>query len=212
MHLRRLAPVLLMLLVGVDQRAECAPVVFEHWGVGSGSIGGTSFANTEFKVTAVGNTDTRTLDHFPSPDPAQPDLDVYSIDHSSASIEISGIGQFALLSATRTFYSKVALAVGWGREGTQGDIFGGPFSLPASMAWDMTTSLAEISGLGVVVESLGSPAIVTSGGQLNFAGEYGVAAKFRATVVPEPMTIGLVAFAAVRVVSQRRRTSLTANL
>jgi hypothetical protein len=205
MQLRFLSILLAILYVGTHQIAYSAPIVFEHWGVGTGWIGTIHFSNYQFKVTATGDTNNRIFIPNPAPDPSMPDGDIYSIDHDSASIAIDGIGEFALTSATRTFYSSTVVAVGWGREGVQGDIFDGPFNLPALQSWDMTTSLAEVSGIGVVIESLGSPAVMTTGGQLMLSGEYGVAARFRATVIPEPNSWTLMAMLGIACMAWQAR-------
>jgi hypothetical protein len=150
------------------------------------------FVNQEFKVTAFGDTMNRNFTLYPAPEP-YPDNDIYSIDHNSAFIVINGVGEFAITSATRTQYSSGLVAVGWARAGDQGEIFSGPFNLPALESWDMTTTFDELTGIGVLTESLELPAIMTTGGQLKFVGEYGVAAGFRATVIPEPNCIRLAA-------------------
>jgi hypothetical protein len=204
MRVRYLPALFSALLASMFQIANSAPIKFEHWGVATGSIGSTSFVNQEFKVTAFGDTVNLSFTLYPAPEP-YPDKDIYSIDHDSASIVISGVGEFALSSATRTQYSSAFVAVGWARAGDQGDIFSGPFNLPALESWDMTTTFDELSGIGVVTESLELPAIMTTGGQLKFVGEYGVVAGFRATVIPEPNCFRLAAMLGVASFAPFRR-------
>lgn len=83
-------------------------ITFIHTGVGSGSLGRTSFAATEFTITAIGDTANR----------QQVGSDVYFIDHDSAVIDISGVGVLTFVSPTRTFVNQSGGAcwvLSWGR-------------------------------------------------------------------------------------------------
>ena len=79
---------------------QAAPITFTHAGSGAGSINGAAFATTSFVITATGFTED-----------VQTTGPAHFIDHTSASISISGIGTFDFITLTRTF--ATANAVGF---------------------------------------------------------------------------------------------------
>ena len=66
MRVRYLPALFPALLASMFQIATSAPIKSEHWGVGTGSIGSTTFVNQEFKVTAFGDTMNRNFTLYPA--------------------------------------------------------------------------------------------------------------------------------------------------
>lgn len=201
MKLLRFTLLMLTLLVLHAPSAFADPVTFTHQGVGSGSIGGTSFTNASFTITAVGNT-----------------LNVQSfgvgvfIDHDSAMISITGVGTFLFTTGTRTFVNNTAEIVGFSRAGIDGgDLFDGPIN-PQFATWDMLSSIGPIAGTANFLQWVNPqlPAVFTNGGQLIF-NDGPSPAIFTATVapgeIPEPATLTLLGlgFGGASIVRRFRR-------
>ena len=74
---------------------------------GSGSINGFGFVNRAVSITAIGST----LDR-PS------FVEGFFIDHTAASINISGVGMFTFITPTRTFANSPS--AGFSRAGVNG--------------------------------------------------------------------------------------------
>jgi hypothetical protein len=161
--------------------AAAVPITYVHTGVGSGTLSGVGFgAETPlaFTITAVGDTDN-----------------VVSCgstclfnDNITASIDITGLGTFDFLTATRFFVNNGTGVVGFSRAGSGGaDLFDGP----AVPVWDMLSSLGPIAGFGDLMQWSFSP-VLTTGGVLSFNSST-TESTFTATVggptVPEPATL-----------------------
>jgi len=172
--------------------AIAAPITIIQTGSGTGSLGDTPFSNALFTITAHGNTDAREFDGF----------DVYSITHTSATIEIEGLGTYSFLSGTRTFVTQSLALAGLSRPPIDGfDLYYAPTD-SAFATWDMLTSIATISG-GSELLQWGVEEVVTSGGVLDFLNG-SPEGTFQA-IVPEPSSIVLSAFAFIGLAAFARR-------
>ena len=157
-----------------------APILFEHWGEGTGTLGGVNFSGP-FKITAIGDTNNREYAPF---DP------VVWINHTSAKIQILGWGEFQFTTPTRTFSHFGKGSVGFSRAiGDGSDLFDGPLDHPPLQGWMMGTSTPEQIGNGMLIQWTSVPMISTSSGQLIMNTDFSVASRFRATVVPEPSCV-----------------------
>src|ERR1700682_2950338 len=99
-------------------------------GSGSGSLNGVPFSNTAFTITE--NADTANVVNL--------GLLLFSLDSSSASINIQGLGNFTFTSGTRTYVA--GSVVGFARSGITGtNLFDSNGSMPPSSSplygWDM---------------------------------------------------------------------------
>lgn len=170
--------------------ALAAPIEFEHLGSGSGTIDGVAFSAT-FAITAVGNTNDRQDLGF-----------AFFIDHTSAEINIDGVGLFSFVSGTRTFVNNSAHSVGFSRAGFGGaDLFNGPTNA-AFGSWDMLSSIGPISGGGELLQ-WGIEDVVTSGGIL-FFDDFFTDVRFTATVVPAPASLTLLSITGIALTRRRR--------
>ena len=170
--------------------SNAAPVTFIHTGIGSGTIGATSFTNAPFTITEIGNT--ASVQDCTVPTALAP---CFFVNDLSASVSISALGIFNILTPTRTFVDQDLLLAGFGLSGPTGqDIFDGPNS-PLFANYDLATSIGPVTGFGSLVQnqSLAGP-LSTSGGDLLFVDSL-TPATFQATiaVIPEPSTLFLVA-------------------
>lgn len=158
--------------------AFSAAITFTLTGHGSGSIAGNPFSDVDFTVTATGDTANRqSLLGF-----------AYFIDNDTASINISGIGDYTFSTATRFFVNNANNYVGFSHAGSLGaDLFANQNAAFAS--WDMLSSIGPVTGTGVTLQWDFSP-VVTSGGILLFADDYSATdtRTFQAVLsaVPEP--------------------------
>ena len=64
MRLTALVAVGLLSTTAFAVDAPAAPIYFIHVGKGSGTLDGVAFANTDFAITARGDTDNRISDNF----------------------------------------------------------------------------------------------------------------------------------------------------
>jgi len=158
--------------------ASAAPITFIHDGSGSGTLDGDAFSAV-FTITATGDTSNRNnLGGFG-----------WDIAHTTATINIDGVGVFDFVSPTRTFINNDAWIVGFSRTGNSGaDLFNGPQDA-ALAAWDMTASIGPISGEGELLQwgNLFDD-VMTTGGLLRFD-DFFTDARFTAIVVPAPATL-----------------------
>lgn len=168
--------------------------IFTHTGSGSGTLGGTPFPTSDFVITSLADTANR-----------QGGGDVWSIEHTSSSIWIAGLGDLEILTATRTFVCSSNQIVGFSRAYGLGgaDLFNGPTDA-AFASWDMLTLIGPISGLGSLMSWSGNPLINTSEGVLIFNDASSVGATFSADI-PEPATLGLLAVGGVALIRRKRR-------
>ena len=149
---------------------------------------------TNFSITSFADTANR----------QKVGSDVWSIDHTSSSISIAGLGNFDILTGTRTFVNNGSQMVGFSRAGASGyDLFQGPHDA-VFRSWDMLTPIMPISELGRLKQwSSYSPLINTTGGILIFNDTPGWAiATFSA--IPEPGTVSLLALGGMAVLKRRR--------
>src|SRR5438874_948883 len=135
-------------------------ITYRYQGIGSGSIGGTSFTDTAFTITARGDTSARLT--IPQG---------FSIQNITASITIGSSGTFNFITATRFFINNTSIGPNPGvgfSIATGPDIFDfGPE--PVLATWDMTTSIGPISAANGYTLSPSNYGILdTSGGVLAF--------------------------------------------
>ena len=194
----------MLLVFGVGcfhSTAVADQITFTHTGVGSGSIGAIDFTDAAFTITAIGDTANR----------EQPASDVYSINHDSAVIDITGVGVFTFITGTRTFVNQSSPIVGFSRAGSNGlDLYNGP--IDASFAtWDMLSSIGPIFG-DINLLQWSDEDVDTTGGVLLF-NTATTRGYFQASVgnasVPEPASIvcfgiGMIGFVAVTRAARHR--------
>jgi len=176
-------------LVGLAASAVSAsPITMIHEGSGSGTIGGVSFGTSGFTITTTGDMDNRVDVGFG-----------WFIDHTTASINIAGVGTFDIISPTRTFSNNASQIVGFSRSAGS-DLFNGP-SNAAFATWDMTTSIGPISGAGNTLQ-WGNFDVITSGGVL-FFDDGATDAQFTA-IIPAPASLALIGLAGITATRRRR--------
>lgn len=186
--------VLIAGLVGLaSSLAAAAPITFIHDGSGNGTLDGVAFSAV-FTITATGNTDDR--------------FDLgggWETVHTSAVINIDGVGSFDFISPTRTFVNNGAQLVGFSRSEGVGnglDLFNGPNNA-AFGTWDMTTSIGPIAGAGNLLQWGSSPAVETTGGVLYFE-NFLTDAQFTAIVAPAPGALAFLALGGLTATRRRR--------
>lgn len=182
--------------------AYALPITFSYTGsIGSGTLDGVAFGPTSFEFSAIGDTADRQSFLF---------LPGYWIEHSSASVTITGVGKFDFVTETRTFVNQGFDMVGFSRGSAAGltDLYT-RLANSAFGTWDMLTSIGPISGEFTLFQWLLSPAIDTSGGILVFDDAL-VPGTFQATVgeivpVPAPATCALLGFGLAGIGYGRRK-------
>jgi hypothetical protein len=190
----RLALVRLLMFYACGAMAQTLTSTFQF--SASGYIGtpatattpfqGQTFTNANFTITAVGNTANRTYDS-----------NNYCIQNDSATVEISGVGTYQLLSSA--LHSQATIDP---IKGVTGNTIGlwvpaPPFcnaafpnvavSVQRSSLWDMTSSLGPIQS----TSSYAATAMSTSGGTLQFgtnASPMGFQAVLTGTSPPPTLT------------------------
>ena len=180
------------LLALVMAEAPAGTLMFTHEGNGSGTLAGNPFPASDFVITALGETGDRA-----------PYSSGWFIDHLSASISIDGLGDFDLLTGTRTFVHNGAQTVGFSRAGIGGaDLFNGPTDAQFA-TWDMLGPIGPISGSGRLLQWTYTPLIDTTGGILKFNnGTCG--ATFTAVPAPGALVFGAMGVALVGWLRRRR--------
>ncbi len=132
----------LILLLASASTGWCAPIVFTHSVVASGSLDGAPFLSLPIMITAFGDTSNRIFDG-----------DAYSLALDSAVVDIHGLGTFTLLLPLREFLNPAPLEfgnvgtpiVGLSRGPAIGfDLLDGPSS-PDFSSWAMTASIGPIT-------------------------------------------------------------------
>lgn len=169
---------LLFLSLGTGSVAMAVPITFIHTGTGSGSVGATNFTNADFVITAVGDTTAQSA----------VSATVFFIDHTSAQIDIAGVGVFTFTAGTRTFVNQGSPIVGFSRAGAGGsDLFNGPVDAQFA-TWDLLTGIGPVVGTASLLQ-WDAGDITTSGGVLIFQnGSSASTFEARLGAVPEPST------------------------
>lgn len=183
------APLAVALLVLVPAGASADILTFYHTGSGSGTLDGAPFSTSDFVITASGDTSDR-----------QGDSVTWWIDHTSASISITGLGDFDITSGTRTFVNNGNERVGFSHAGHYGmDLIWGPTDA-AFATWELLTPIGPIAGEIERMQWSLWPWLETTGGTLIF--DDGTCdGAFEA--VPEPTTLAL--FGTLGLIAWRRR-------
>lgn len=138
--------------------ALATPIQFTYTGVGSGTLNGVPFADSAFRISARADTSNRQSCTFGV---------CTFVDHGSASIAISGLGTFDLLTSTRTVVSgDVAFFAHAGQLGPNlYDIAADPGLLDE---YDLDTSVGPINAFGLLNQWTALPLVNTTGGTLVF--------------------------------------------
>ena len=172
--------------------ANAAMITFLHSGQGSGTINGVEFVRKNFTITGIGDTANREFDG----------ADVFSIDHTSASITIADVGTFDFISGTRTYVNNSNGAAGFSRASIVGlDLFDSGED-PSLVTWDMLSSIGPLPGTGALLQ-WNAEDVDTSGGVLVFEPNAGVGGTFQA-IVPAPASLGVLALGGM-IATRRRR-------
>lgn len=187
---------LLIAAIGAPN-AHADDITFTHTGVGSGTIGATSFTGAAFTITDIANTSSVTSFS-----------EGFFVNDTSASISISGVGTFDFLTPTETFVNNLSELVGFGHGSLGADLYDGPANA-AFDTWNMLSSIGAISGTASLFQWTFSP-VNTSGGVLAFPGTQSSETAFTATIatasaVPEPSTFVLMLTMIALVLGMRKR-------
>lgn len=177
-----------------------APITIIYTSSGSGSIGSTTFTNATFTITELLDTANR-----------QSFLGGYSVDDTSASIAIAGVGTFNFTTTTRSFVNNLISLAGFSRGGVNGSDLLYASANAVLGTWDLTTSIGPITGTGQLLQ-WATPTISTSGGTLTFSNNR-TTTTFQATVgtaTPEPSAVSLawLGLAGISWMIRRRRVPL----
>ncbi len=162
--------------------ANAVPITYTYDGVGSGTIGTSTFSGAAFSIVASADTDN-----------IQPwsNADLQNT-HLSTSIHISGVGTFDILTASHTWIAQNCCA------GIGEDLSSNWITMNSTQLIDVGYGLD--TNIGPIIDNSPSninqfTGVSTSGGTMAFSSVSTV--SFTATVVPEPstailLTIGLV--------------------
>lgn len=164
--------------------AQAEPVTLTFTGSGSGTLGGTTFTDKSFTITAIADNDGVGLSRY--------------MEHQSATIMFNGMGIFDFITDTRTWHDR-SDKVGFSRSSitesgydlfSLSGISGTPFN-----GWNWDSDLGPITAAGRLFQwgpSTIYSAIETTGGILSFDFGRDISSTFQATVgsandaVPEP--------------------------
>ncbi len=136
--------VCLVVVLALAVSAEASLMTFTHEGNGSGTLGGISFPESDFVITAFGDIRVQS-----------PNYDyIWRIYHSSASIWIDGVGEFDFLTETETFVNQERQIVGFSVADSH-DLFNGPTDSQFA-TWDMQDPIGPISGMGKLFQFNGA--------------------------------------------------------
>ncbi len=121
--------------------ASDGEITFFHDGIGSGTIGGVTFNDASFTITARGDTLNR-----------QSFGPGWWIDHDSVQVSIEGQGVFDVFTGTRTYVNNDVHAVGFARAGLTGwsHLYGPVDGVLAS--WDMLSGVGPVDGQGLIMQ------------------------------------------------------------
>jgi hypothetical protein len=141
-------------LVALASNGSSQTIFSTHEGVGSGSLNGVAFASTPFTISSAWDIGA-VLSVGPG---------ILTADHTSASIDITGLGSFTFITPTRTFNNQNVPVVGFSRA-SGADLFNGPFD-PALAGWDLASPVGPLVGSANILQWVGFNDVVTSGGVL----------------------------------------------
>ena len=144
---------------------------------------GVAFPDSDFTITAVGDTTNRMT--------SQPVQNMYTIPDDCAWITIQGLGTYVFLTSTSTFVNLDDPAIGFGftsQAQYEGDLYN-IWPAPGANNWDMLSSFGPISCTTGTLLQWQHSDINTSGGTLVFADQENVSCTFVAQVVPEPSSV-----------------------
>lgn len=179
-------------------RASATVIAFEFKLSAAGSLEGRAFGLSAITITAVADTANR--ESIMEGGRAVG----YSIDHTTAFINIASIGTLQFLSGTRTFVHNVNYGgiVGFSR-GTLGgvDLIVGPAN-PAFSTWNMLTSIGPITGNAGIGHWTQSQVLTTSGSLQLYAGN--PATTFTASI-PAPSSLAVMGVSCLAHLRRRRR-------
>lgn len=165
-----------MVLVGASLPANASPIEFIFTGTGSGSLGGVGFTNAAFVLTEFG--DTASIQSCGS--------GCTFIDSISATVSLSGIGNFAFVTGTRTF-DYMGL-IGFSRAGAGGADLYNVFDV--GPAYDMASSIGPVAGKAELLQWT-METVFTTGGALVFADAVTYGTFQAVAAVPEPETYAM---------------------
>ena len=197
--------VLSVVVILLASTSWAVPVTFIHRADGGefqGTLDGNPFMVPDFTITAFGDTSAREAVA----------ADIFSINHTSAQIDIPNVGVFTFLTPTRTFVNQGSNAVGFSRAGSSTtDLFNEVAIVAGAFgSYDLLSSIGPIFGDGQLLQ-WDSPSVLTTGGVLVFADGFPENASYLAIVenggqVSEPGILGLLALGwlASRRASRRR--------
>ena len=132
--------------------AAAQQITITHQASGSGNLAGVPFSNTSFLITATADVSNVQSLGFG-----------WSLDHTTAEIDITGVGIFQFSTQTRTFVNNSVQLVGFSRGGTSGtDLLNGP-SDGSFATWDMLTTVAPITGPGSLIQWSSGDILVDAG-------------------------------------------------
>jgi len=191
--IRRCLGTLLMLFsVHHVQTARSTPITYTLSGLGSGSLGGVSFTNTAFTISALADTSQI----------SQPLTPLFRVTNSATTISVKGMPIGTLLTNTVTLDFQNPNA----SEANAGIFlyYQGPRLLSvfnsAFQTYDLSTSFAPHFGNAGIQSNFVFP---TTAGDFFFSSVS--SASFAASIVPEPSAIALLGFLAWAVGVKRRR-------
>lgn len=190
--------VAMLVLLSLGITAQANPITCTFTGRGSGRLGGTSFSDSNFTITAITDTVNRQVYG------GNPGI-IYTIENTSAYITIQNLGTYQFLIATRLFNHTGHGAVGFSRGGYYGGDLFYMRDIPALSSWNMLTSIGPLNGETGSLTQWGPSGVSTSGGILEFSDNAHLPSSFTAEVVPEPSSIIVLAGASVGLLGIKRR-------
>jgi hypothetical protein len=172
------------------------PILYIYEGVGSGFIGTSSFANSDFRI--VGFADTDTITTWPSAAGGPQNT------HISTTLAIDALGSFVMLTPAHSWINGNP-SLTWGGLGQDHDLNWITFDESELFGYGLDTSFGPV--LETDALHIGQFEAFTSGGFLTFTSVEEV--SFSARLIPEASTALMSAigaligfFARVRMVSQ----------
>lgn len=175
--------------------ASAAPITYTYAGLGSGSLGNVAFQDTAFVITALG--DTANVGPWPCCASLQN-------THTSASIQIDGVGSFDFTVPTHTWIAQNC-CMGFGLD------FGANLltlfdAAITGVGYGLDTSFAPTLDLGASTQNQ-FVNIGTTGGALTIASltrGASFAASTTGTPIPEPSALAVVLLALGLLAASRR--------